>query len=56
MHLFSDGHFDAVPLGQTQGRIRGEKKGSGRGRYQSWVISHAELLRVQREGLLPIST
>jgi hypothetical protein len=35
------------------GRIRGEKKGSGRGRYQSWVVSHAELQRYQREGLLP---
>ena len=38
-----------------QDRIKGEKKGSGRGRYQSWVVSHAELLRVQREGLLPIT-
>jgi hypothetical protein len=36
------------------GRIRGEKKGSGRGRYQSWVISHEEFLRYQREGLLPL--
>src|SRR4051794_34748583 len=36
------------------GRIRAEKKGSGRGKYQSWVVSHAELLRVQREGLLPL--
>ncbi len=36
-----------------QGRICAEKKGSGRGKYQSWVVSHAELLRVQREGLLP---
>jgi excisionase family DNA binding protein len=35
------------------GRIRAEKKGSGRGKYQSWVVSHAGLLRVQREGLLP---
>lgn len=34
-------------------RIRGEKKGSGRGKYQGWVISHAELLRYRREGLLP---
>lgn len=35
------------------GRIRAEKKGSGRGRYRSWVISHEELQRVQKEGLLP---
>jgi hypothetical protein len=36
------------------GRIRGEKKGSGRGKYQSWVVSHAEIERVRREGLLPL--
>jgi hypothetical protein len=36
------------------GRVHAEKKGSGRGRYQSWVISHEELLRIQKEGLLPI--
>jgi hypothetical protein len=35
------------------GRICAEKKGSGRGKYQSWVVSHEELLRLQREGLLP---
>jgi hypothetical protein len=35
------------------GRIRAEKKESGRGAHASWVISHAELLRFQREGLLP---
>jgi hypothetical protein len=35
-------------------RIRAEKRGSGRGKFQSWVISHAELQRIQREGLLPI--
>ena len=34
------------------GRVRAEKKGSGRGRYQSWTISHAEIQRIQREGLL----
>lgn len=36
------------------GRIAASKKGSGRGAHQSWVVSHAELLRFQREGLLPI--
>ncbi len=35
------------------GRIRAEKKESGRGAYASWTISHSELLRFQREGLLP---
>lgn len=35
------------------GRIKAEKKESGRGAYASWAISHAELLRFQREGLLP---
>ena len=36
------------------GRIRGEKKTSGRGKFQSWVVSHDELLRIQREGILPL--
>jgi hypothetical protein len=35
------------------GRILAEKKDSGRGSYASWAISHGELLRFQREGLLP---
>jgi hypothetical protein len=35
------------------GRIKGEKKASGRGSYYSWTISHAELLRFQQLGLLP---
>ena len=33
-------------------RIKGEKKHSGRGAHASWVISHEELQRYQREGLL----
>jgi hypothetical protein len=35
-------------------RIRAEKKLSGRGAYARWVVPHAELLRYQKEGLLPI--
>ncbi len=34
-------------------RIAAEKKASGRGKHAFWAISHAELLRYQREGLLP---
>jgi hypothetical protein len=36
------------------GRVRAAKRASGRGKFPAWVISHAELLRYQREGLLPI--
>jgi hypothetical protein len=35
------------------GRIRADKKLSGRGAYARWVVAHAELLRYQKEGLLP---
>ncbi len=35
------------------GRIRAEKRMSGRGAFASWVVSHDEWLRYQREGLLP---
>jgi len=35
------------------GRVHADKQRSGRGNSHSWVISHAELLRIQREGLLP---
>jgi len=36
------------------GRIRADKKLSGRGAYARWVVSHPELLRYQKEGLLPL--
>jgi hypothetical protein len=36
-----------------RGRVRGEKRLSGRGAFAAWVISHAELQRYQREGLRP---
>lgn len=35
------------------GRILAEKKKSGRGPHAAWAISDLELLRFQREGLLP---
>jgi hypothetical protein len=35
------------------GRLRAEKRKSGRGAFPAWVVSHQELLRYQREGLLP---
>ncbi len=34
------------------GRIHAEKKFSGRGAHTAWAISHEELQRYQREGLL----
>jgi hypothetical protein len=36
------------------GRVRAEKRQSGRGAHQEWVFSHAELERYQRQGLLPL--
>jgi Helix-turn-helix domain len=36
------------------GRIHAEKRMSGRGAFPAWVISHQEVLRYQREGLLPL--
>ena len=35
------------------GRIRAEKRHSGRGKHCDWVIAHDEMLRYRREGLLP---
>ena len=34
-------------------RIHAEKRNSGRGPHAAWVVSHKELDRLQREGLLP---
>jgi hypothetical protein len=36
------------------GRARGQKRGSGRGKHPAWVVAHAELQRLQRDGLLPL--
>jgi hypothetical protein len=37
------------------GRCHAKKKRSGRGAHPSWTISHDEILRLQREGLLPLN-
>ena len=36
------------------GRIKAPKRQSGRGAHPAWVVSHAELERYQRDGLLPL--
>jgi hypothetical protein len=36
------------------GRLRAGKRQSGRGAHPAWVISHAELERYRRHGLLPV--
>jgi hypothetical protein len=36
------------------GRLRAEKRQSGRGAHPQWVLSHAELERYRRNGLLTI--
>ncbi|VTS01905.1 Uncharacterized protein OS=Blastopirellula marina DSM 3645 GN=DSM3645_27813 PE=4 SV=1 [Gemmata massiliana] len=38
-----------------RGRIRADKKLSGRGAHARWVVSHDELLRYRKEGLLPVN-
>jgi hypothetical protein len=35
------------------GRLNAEKRQSGRGAHSQWVIAHSELLRYQKNGLLP---
>ena len=35
------------------GRVRCRKRNDGHGKHRAWVIPHEELLRIQREGLLP---
>ena len=37
------------------GRINATKRFSGRGKHHSWAISHTELLRIEKEGLLPLT-
>lgn len=36
------------------GRIRANRRNTGRGSHKEWVISHEELTRYRREGLLPL--
>lgn len=36
------------------GRLKAQKRGSGRGKFCAWVVSHEEVLRYRREGLRPV--
>lgn len=38
------------------GRVHAQKRRSGRGKHTSWAIAHTELLRIQKDGLLPIQS
>lgn len=35
------------------GRVHAEKRECGRGNSQEWIVSHAEMTRIQNHGLLP---
>lgn len=35
------------------GKLKAEKRQNGRGEHRQWVLSHAELDRYRRNGLLP---
>jgi predicted transcriptional regulator len=35
------------------GRVHATKRAGGRGKHKEWSISHAELIRITNEGLLP---
>ncbi len=36
------------------GRVNAHKRPCGRGRSQEWILSHAEIERIQSKGLLPM--
>lgn len=38
------------------GRLKADKRQSGRGAYPQWVLSHDELERYRKNGLLPART
>jgi hypothetical protein len=36
------------------GRLNAQKRRGGRGQWPEWVINHDEIVRYQKEGLLPV--
>lgn len=51
-HLVGKAEFTVRTWCRT-GRIKAKKQQSGRGAFAAWCVSHEELARYQREGLLP---
>ena len=53
-HGSSDARSSRAANGAGMAASMRRKKSLGRGAYASWAISHTELLRFQKEGLLPL--
>ncbi len=39
---------------RSENRVHAQKRDCGRGLSLEWIVAHAELRRIQNEGLLPI--
>jgi hypothetical protein len=53
-HLIGKSEFTVREWARYR-RIQATKRKSGRGPHKQWVISHDELMRYRRDGLLPLA-